>query len=300
MLPDDLPELTLQAWPTCPTCTTPGFHHAIWCSLAWWTRSRSQMGWACDGNFLWPPVWQWHGNVADSEQSTDDASLVGPSSSSMPPWVPNTPNFHWGDFSREGHVDLEFSQQGLQSSSTVPLHYVFLGSPRSPLCLLGQIAAPIQVLWILSQFMRHLQEHCCLYSDINASSQAHHINDCTARNAEHFNGAGLPCDQPDPVGLGDTQVWQNMKMLLDFASKSATSTTALALYPFRATPTRCHQRLATELSELTRKHLCHLIGLCWPESYKMECDGLTMMDFPSLLWTPHELPPWLLRPSLTI
>jgi hypothetical protein len=103
------------------------------------------------------------------------------------------------------------------------------------------------------------------------------------RNAEHFNGAGLPCDQPDPVGLGDTQVWQNMKMLLDFASKSATSTTALALYPFRATPTRCHQQLAHELSELTRKHLCHLIGLCWPESYKMECDGLTMMDFPSLL-----------------
>jgi hypothetical protein len=74
-----------------------------------------------------------------------------------------------------------------------------------------------------------------------------------------------------------------MKMLLDFASKSATSTTALALYPFRATPTRCHQQLANELSELTRKHLCHLIGLCWPESYKMECDGLTMMDFPSLL-----------------
>jgi hypothetical protein len=24
MLPDDLPELTLQAWPTCPTCTTLG------------------------------------------------------------------------------------------------------------------------------------------------------------------------------------------------------------------------------------------------------------------------------------
>lgn len=71
-------------------------------------------------------------------------------------------------------MDLEFSQQGFQSSSTVPLHYVFLGSPRSPLCLLGQIAAPIQVLWILSQFMRHLQEHCCLYSDINALEMIQH------------------------------------------------------------------------------------------------------------------------------
>eukprot|EP00438_Fugacium_kawagutii_P035023 Skav226643 [mRNA] locus=scaffold1097:87671:91891:+ [translate_table: standard] len=42
---------------------------------------------------------------------------------------------------------------------TVPLKYKYPMSPRAALCLLGQIAAPIQVLWIQSHIMAGLQVH---------------------------------------------------------------------------------------------------------------------------------------------
>ena len=42
---------------------------------------------------------------------------------------------------------------------TVPLQYRFPEPPRAALCLLGQIAAPLQVLWIQAQFLTHLHEH---------------------------------------------------------------------------------------------------------------------------------------------
>ena len=51
---------------------------------------------------------------------------------------------------------------------TVPLNYTYLGSARDALCLLGQIAAPLQVLWLQSQLMAHLQTNFWLSSSINA------------------------------------------------------------------------------------------------------------------------------------
>ena len=42
---------------------------------------------------------------------------------------------------------------------TVPLNINFPASMRTALCLLGQIAAPMQVMWIQSQFLAHIQEH---------------------------------------------------------------------------------------------------------------------------------------------
>jgi hypothetical protein len=50
---------------------------------------------------------------------------------------------------------------------TVPLTYVFPEPPRTALCLLGQIAAPLQVLWLQSQLIAHLQEHFWLSTSVD-------------------------------------------------------------------------------------------------------------------------------------
>ena len=54
---------------------------------------------------------------------------------------------------------------------TVPLTFKFPEPPRAALCLLGQIAAPLQVLWLQSQLLAHLQEHFWLHTNINPQEQ---------------------------------------------------------------------------------------------------------------------------------
>eukprot|EP00438_Fugacium_kawagutii_P015809 Skav206885 [mRNA] locus=scaffold3287:68732:72739:+ [translate_table: standard] len=50
---------------------------------------------------------------------------------------------------------------------TVDPSYVFDMSPRAALCLLGQLAAPLQVLWLQAHVQRALQEHTSGTSDID-------------------------------------------------------------------------------------------------------------------------------------
>eukprot|EP00435_Cladocopium_sp_Y103_P015125 s2116_g3.t1 len=57
---------------------------------------------------------------------------------------------------------------------TVPLSFAFPSTPRVALCLLGQIAAPLQVLWIQSQFLAHLQEHFWLCTRVQPLEIIHH------------------------------------------------------------------------------------------------------------------------------
>eukprot|EP00435_Cladocopium_sp_Y103_P026257 s555_g6.t1 len=49
---------------------------------------------------------------------------------------------------------------------TVPLDFCFPASQRAALCQLGQIAAPLQVLWLQSHLLAHLQQHFWLSTSL--------------------------------------------------------------------------------------------------------------------------------------
>lgn len=56
---------------------------------------------------------------------------------------------------------------------TVPPNYVFPMSPRSALCLLGQVAAPLQVLWIQAQTHQQVQVGMYGTSSVDAMQCVH-------------------------------------------------------------------------------------------------------------------------------
>ena len=207
---------------------------------------------------------------------------------------------------------------------TLPLHYRFTCSPRSALCLMGQIAAPLQVHWLQAQLMAHLQEHFWLHTEIQPQMQILHFKqELILQSFQRWTLArmllprsltvqldGAHCDvkvttpitagelakaeseligighyvivlqdgqrlQPwiqlhegvtyqlqviqkrqirgqgghqtansmdentasnlvHPVGLGDTQVWAGMQMVLDFSTFAGSPHRPFTMYPFRA------------------------------------------------------------------
>eukprot|EP00435_Cladocopium_sp_Y103_P036087 s3001_g9.t1 len=175
---NDLPIMSLRAWPSCSTCTTLG---DILCFDALWPEDQER-------DLLWDP---------DETAIFFDPCYGGDLRVLQPHNTAPTMLHSWAHLLRAcscGCRDRPFSLLRLQQGGargfgimstlldqvrhlhpeeaallcTVPLHYVFPGAPRSALCLLGQIAAPLQVLWLQSQFLAHLQDHYWLHSGINA------------------------------------------------------------------------------------------------------------------------------------
>ena len=232
---------------------------------------------------------------------------------------------------------------------TVPLDFHFPEPPRTALCLLGQIAAPAQVLWLQSQLLAHLQQHFWIVTElspqhilqnylaglmqqcaqrwtlarmflprsiqvsmegiasmIQVSSPitvhelehaetalighgyyvtVHHHDQrlpgwCKLHGGIHYMlkihrkqqarptsvmsqamassmvlGAGTGTDEK-PIGLGDTQIWKGMKLLLDFLGASSTQLLPFVLYPFRA-----HQLLRLHLPDGVQNNWRHRYAL---------------------------------------
>eukprot|EP00435_Cladocopium_sp_Y103_P044798 s2183_g12.t1 len=77
----------------------------------------------------------------------------------------------FGILSTRFHQVRHFHPEEAALLCTVPLDFHFPGSPRTALCLLGQIAAPLQVLWLQAQLLSHLQEHFWFFSCIDPMHQ---------------------------------------------------------------------------------------------------------------------------------
>ena len=173
MIADDLPPLRLSTWPSCPSCTRLGGIRPL--DALWPDEHEHDLQW--DDHELAIYFDPQFGNDLRILQSDHRAP---------------TALHSWAHLLRAcpcGCRMLPFTMQRLQHGGaigfgilsgktaqvrhlhpeegallcTVPLDYNFVGTPRSALCLLGQIAAPLQVLWLLSQLVSHLQEHFCLH-----------------------------------------------------------------------------------------------------------------------------------------
>eukprot|EP00435_Cladocopium_sp_Y103_P035368 s1388_g9.t1 len=169
MLTDSLPALQLQPWPTCHACSSLG---RIMPFDAIWTEAHEL-------DLRW--------------DDTECAMFFDPTYGSdlrilLPQHVAPTMLHSWAHLlrscpcgCRSWPLSLHRLRQGgargfgitsawtLQPRHlhpeegallcTVPLDFHFPGPPRTALSLLGQIAAPLQVMWLQAQLLAHLQEH---------------------------------------------------------------------------------------------------------------------------------------------
>eukprot|EP00435_Cladocopium_sp_Y103_P024988 s2118_g6.t1 len=173
----EIPELALQPWPQCPICTHLG---AVTPFDALWPDDHEY-------DLLWDPQ---ECAIYSNLDYAHDLTVL--QSQHQAPTMLHS----WAHILRAcpcGCRSRPFSEQrllqggargfGLLSAKnqqmrhlhpeegsllcTVPLDFGFQGTPRSALCLLGQIAAPLQVLWLQAQFLAHLHNHFWLSTPIN-------------------------------------------------------------------------------------------------------------------------------------
>eukprot|EP00435_Cladocopium_sp_Y103_P056110 s2860_g18.t2 len=177
MFRDEIPELRLRVWPQCSHCRTLG--DVMPFDAVWSDESEHELAWT-----------QVEMDVFSNVQYGSDIRQL------LPHHQAPTMLHSWANLftacpcgCRGGplsHFRLEqggargfgiFSAKFLQMRHlhaeegallcTVPLDYVFPPSQRAALCLLGQLAAPLSVLWIQAQFLAHLQEHFWLQTSLD-------------------------------------------------------------------------------------------------------------------------------------
>lgn len=178
-----IPEMILQGWPKCQVCQQVG--NVMPFDAVWHDDHEQELEWDQDELAVY----------FDSRFGRDIRVL-------LPQHQAPTVLHSWSNVLRAcpcGCRDAAFSQYrllqggargfGIVSAKTqrlrhlhaeegallctVPLTYKFPTSMRAALCLLGQIAAPMQVLWIQSQFVAHLQESFWLTSKLQPLALLH-------------------------------------------------------------------------------------------------------------------------------
>jgi len=88
---------------------------------------------------------------------------------------------------------------------TVPLDFQFPPQVRTALCLLGQIAAPLQVLWIQSQLLAHLQEHYWVCPSIQPLEMLHNFKHAhLTQRAQRWKLASMSLPRTIQITLEDT------------------------------------------------------------------------------------------------
>lgn len=181
LMTKDVPELSLQVWPQCPIYKTLGEilpFDAIWpleqeLELLWDQQEMNiyfDIAYGHDLRTLLP-----HHQAPTMLHSWANVLRACPCGCRL--WPMSMQRLLQGGARGFGimsallsHMRHMHPEEGALLC-TMPLNYHFTCSPRSALCLLGRIAAPLQVHWLQAQLMAHLQEHFWLHTELQSMMQ---------------------------------------------------------------------------------------------------------------------------------